>query len=311
MNQILSFDEEWNGKNKNRNMHKNNRQIDIKKIIIIFSVVLVLFGICAVALAIYSMSGSKEDTSNLSKPTVTIQQNTNTGMLDITIKHDRAISKILYSWNDGDEIEIAGNNRNLINESIEVPEGKNKLKLKVIDIKNVTVSYEKEYTGEEAAKPKIELTQGNGAIKLVATSDENISYITYKWNDGTEERLEVGSTTYEENIPVPTGENTLTVVAVNESGEKTEEQITVQGIIDEKPTVSVTIDSENFIITASDDEGIEKVVISANGGEEETIEVGDTNFEYKIPFIDGYNEIKIMVFNINGLTTYKKATLTK
>jgi flagellar basal body-associated protein FliL len=306
MNQILNFED---GK-KNRKKMTSGSLIDIKKIAIVFAIILIIFGIGIIVSSLYNTYGKKDETTEtLSKPTISLTSNDETGKIDVVIQNNNkyAIDKIVYSWNDEDEVEVDGNNRNYINLSIDIPSGTNTLKIKAVDIRNVSVEYEKEYTREEAV---ITLTQGNGGVNISVSSAKEISYIKYQWNESTEEKIEVNSDEFETTIKVPEGENTLTVVAVDENGTETTEQTKIQGIVDEKPTINVSIDTENFIITAYDDEEIEKVIIRANG-EDTTIEVGDTDFEYKVPFIDGYNEIKVKVYNKNGLTNTKKATLNK
>lgn len=307
MNQILSFDDSYKN-NKKHNKNSNRNLVDIKKIVIFFAIALIIFGIVLIGKTVYNTFYNKNNsTENLSKPTVTLTKNEETGKLDIEIKHDAVINKILYSWNGGEQTEIDGRGRNFLTESVEIPDGTNKLKITVTDVKDVSVTYEKEYKTEKA---QITLAQGNGGVNISVSSESEISYITYKWNETDEKKIDVNAKEYNTTIKVPQGENTLTVVAVDINENKTTEQKTIQGIVDEKPTIKVTIDDSNFIITAYDDEEIEKVIIRANG-EDTTIEVGDKNFEYKVPFIEGYNEVRIKVYNINGLTETTKAILTK
>lgn len=307
MNQILDFGDNY----KNNKKGNNNRNlVDIKKVIIVFAIILIIFGIGIIATTVYNIYGKNtEEKQELSKPTITLTQNEETGKLDIVVQNNNkyAIDKIVYKWEGQEEKVEEGKNRNYINLSIDIPSGTNKLSIKAIDKRNISVSYEKEFVNN---KSEIKLAQGNGGVSISVVAQENIEYITYKWNNEEEEKVDVNANEYETTIKVPQGENILTVTAVGTDGSITKEETKIQGIIDEKPEINVSIDSENFIITAYDDEEIEKVIIRANG-EDTTIEVGNTDFEYKVPFIEGYNEIRIKVYNVNGLTNSTKATLNK
>lgn len=309
MNQILDFEENYNNKKPKRGSNRN--PADIKKIIIVFAIVLIIFGIGIIGVAVYNnLNKDSEETEPITKPSITLTQNFEKGTVDVVVQSNNryAISKIIYSWNGQDEVEEEGNNRNYINLSIDIPSGTNTLSIKAIDIRNVSIEYEKEFTRNEA---EIKLTQGEGGVKISVTSQKEISYITYQWNEAEEEKIEVNATEYETVIKVPEGENTLTVQAVDIEEMITKEQIKVKGIVDEKPTLKLSVDNENFIINAEDDEGIEKVVITANDDEDITIEVGEKQFEYKVPFIEGPNQIRVVVYNVNGLTKSAKGTITK
>ena len=138
MNQILSTE-------LNRNKTKST-VIDIKKILIFFAVVIIIFGL---AIAIPNIIKTYTESKNNVKvqptvPDVSIEQ----GEEELTLKinHDKPITKITYSWNDGQEITINGNNRTSITQTITLPDGTNKLTMKITDeTKNVS-KIEKEYT---------------------------------------------------------------------------------------------------------------------------------------------------------------------
>ena len=97
MNQILSTEI---SKNKTK-----TGTIEIKKILIFFAIVLIIFGLVLVIKnAIKTYQTAKDNVQvEQTAPDVTIDQGDEE--VQLTINHDKPITKIIYNWNDGQDIE--------------------------------------------------------------------------------------------------------------------------------------------------------------------------------------------------------------
>lgn len=116
----------------------------------------------------------------------------------------------------------------------------------------------------------------------------------------------------EQTIEAPKGTHTLTVVMVdinNKTETKTQE---VKGVT--KPKVEITTDgSANFIINASDEEGIKKVEFVINKEEQYVLNLDQVlpleqrkEFQYSYPLKDGENNLKVIVYNESNISeTYE------
>ena len=299
MNQILSVEN-----------NKKGGPVDIVKIIKIFGVLILIFGIFLTgsgSYALYKEHKEQEEVTN-SKPTVYVEKNDEDTLI-ITAKQQKGIEKIVYSWNNGEEISINANNKTYIEKVIELPTGDNTIRVTVTAKNGQTVEYEQQYIKKQ--DPNIEISAVENKIKAKITSTEKIAYITYRWDEEEEVKEDFSEnpeTTVEKLIEIPQGLHTLTVVAVTVNNKMTTKQQEVNGVT--KPKVEVTTDGENFIIYATDDEKIEKVEFKLNG-QNYRLTINSKELNYKYPLENGENKIEVTVYNSNGLTTTFKAKCTK
>lgn len=131
MNQILFVDRP-----------KKGNSLDIKTIIKIFAIILIIVAVILIGKGIFSLISSNKN-KTVAKPTVQILEDN--GKAQINITSSKAISKIVYSWNEEEEHTLQGRGQTVINEKIEIPVGTNTLNIKVIDIDNKEYSYTKEF----------------------------------------------------------------------------------------------------------------------------------------------------------------------
>lgn len=298
MNQILSIE---------KSSTKNNGPIDIGKVIKIFGILILLFGVFLASngsYAIYKNFKEKEELAN-SKPTVLVEKNDEDTLL-ITAKQDKGIEKIVYSWNNEEKSTIPANKKTYIEKVIELPVGQNYLKVIVTAINGQTVEFAQQYVKKE--DPNIEISAVENKIKAIVTSTEQISYITYKWDDEEETQEEVNDTSVEKLIEIPQGLHTLTVVAKTVNNKMSTKQQEVHGVT--KPKVEVTTDGQNFIIHATDDEKLEKIEFNLNG-QNYRLPISDKELNYSYPMSAGENKLILTVYNSNGLSTTVKVKCTK
>jgi hypothetical protein len=98
MNQILFIDKS-----------KKNEGLDIRKTGLISAVVILIFSIIIIGLGI---SGLIKNIKNqkASEPVLKVMQLED--QVEINITHDKAIDKIIYSWNSEEETVLQGKGRN-------------------------------------------------------------------------------------------------------------------------------------------------------------------------------------------------------
>ena len=291
------------------NQKKKGGPLEINTVLRIFAILCILFGLILVGQASFAMLNGKQDTSS-TVPLVEINQEGAT--LIVSVKHDKIIDKIVYSWNEHQETILQGKGRLELEETIDMPIGNNTLVLKVTDINGKTVSYSQMYELEEGdvTKPEIELLVENSKVKIVAKDETAMDYILFYWNEEDETRIDVREDSLkqiEEKIDILKGENTLTIIAVDKAGNETEEVQTYKGV--KKPQISLEGNGNQIIIKVSDEEGIQKIEFTLNGQFYSTdsnntgISLNMKEVQINQQLQPGQNKITVKAYSINGLVT--------
>ena len=286
---------------------KNNGPVDIKKILKIFAICMLIFGVLLAGTGAYALFKNAESSNveEVVKPTIAVENNGD-DTITISVRHKKQISKVTYSWNGENEQTIEGEEKSNIQKVIDIPIGTNNLKVSATDVDGQVSEFEGKYVAEE--DPKIAIGTEDTNIKATITATNKITYITYRWDDDEETKVEVGDTSFEQVIEIPQGLHTLTIVAVDVNNKTTTKQQSVKGVT--KPKLTVTTDGKNFIINASDDEKLEKVEFILNG-QGYRINLNEKEFQYSYPLEDGENKLEVTVYNSDGLTANFKAKCTK
>ena len=146
----------------------------------------------------------------------------------------------------------------------------------------------------------------NGKVKVTAELETEISYMTYRWDENQEEKIDINATTVDQEIEIPMGEHTLTIILVDKNNETITKEQKVKGVV--KPEIQVKLDDnkENFLITITDDSGLDRVEFVING-ENKTIKAKEEQKELKIklPLKDGRNIVEITAYNLDGIESDK------
>lgn len=297
MNQILSTE--------NTSKKRKGGPADIKKIIRIFAIVMIIFGIFMIGTGSYAIYKDNEiKNSTVTKPVITESLNEDSTSVILTVTHDKAIDRIEYYWNDGEVQTITGNGRKYIEQEIEIPGGTNTLKVKAVDIQGQEISIDKEYTAEEI----INLSISGSKLRITAENENEISYMTYRWDDEEETRIDINSTTVDQEIDIPMGEHNLIVILVDVNNQTITKEQKVKGVT--KPTVTVELDDaqEYYLITISDETGLDKVDFVIRGEEKTiTVEDGKQELKYKIELNPGdENRLEITAYNVDGIASDTK-----
>lgn len=315
MNQILVTQNDNRKEKKVENTINNtNRNLDISKILKIFAILILVFGLALSGSGAYAVIQSIEEAKNTVVPNVNIQRTGNA--VTLLIKCDTGIRTISYSWNDSPEKVIQGRNQIELEQNITIPSGKSQLYISIIDSNGKLFKSGKTFVQatEDKTEPIIEFEVINANIKIVVTDDTALDHIVYKY--GGEQEVKVDAiqdeqTTIEATVPVSPGQSKLVVEAVDKAQNVATKEQEIKGA--KKPTVEVSVDENDYsyiIIKASDDEGLRMVSFYINGQEYKTdpnISLNMKTFEYRIQVEHGENNIKVHAYNVNELMTEYEA----
>ena len=281
MNQILVTGDEYSKKPKKTKapkVPKEKKVLGINGIVIFYAICTIILGICMISGSVYAKEKINETVEANTKPTVDISRNDENNTVEINVKHIRGIKEIAYKWNDEDEITV-----------------------KITEENGQTVTYKKEFTVGNL--PEIKLEAVANGVKVTVTSEDEIDYITYSWDNGEEQKVTVGDTKYEGTINTPKGQHILKIEAIDINNVKASKEQKVVG--DTEPTLNITAANINgklaFIIDAEDDEQITTIEITHNDGTKQVINVNSTTYHGEVEMTQGMNKLIVKVYNKNGL----------
>lgn len=304
MNQILSVERQT--KKKRSSIHS---------IIMVFAIILIIFGIGLTSTGAYSYYKNLSNNFNNSivseastKPVITIERE-NASIINIVVTHDKELVNVTYTLNNEDPVQINGNNQTEIQQEVELPVGSSTIAITAEDINGISSSYSSSFEVER--KPTITLEQVENKIQATTESEININYVMYYWDDDEQnaEQFTINDVRDVRLIDVLEGTHTLTIVAVDVEGNET---IKTQKVIgDNKPVIDIVTNGEIFAIKATDDQGLAKIEITLNSNETLTEEITGTEYSTNINLEDGENRLTVVVYNINGLTETSRVKYTK
>ena len=307
MNQILQVE-----------MKKSKgKKTDIKKVVVFFAVCLILFGGVLLAGGVYSLYQSKnEEKKNVvvaTKPNIDVTKIDNELM--IKFSHDKAISKITYSWNDEDETEIDTENELSYSISLNIPSGTNTLYITATDIDGQENNYSEEYSIEQQEeKPVITLSVTNdNKIKIQVKDANDLKEVIYTWNSDEPVTITPDATSknsLEVEVDIPYGQNTLKVTAKDVANKETTKELDVKGI--NKPKVIVQRQGDYLLIVASDENMMAVVNYTLNGKRYQLkFDEPTKEMRYLQPLDEGENMLILTAENVDGGITEFRGKCTK
>ena len=295
MNQILYTGEQKKG------------PASIKSILRFFSIFVIIFGAIFIAKGSYSLYQNSKQVIDDVLPTIAFDQNQNNAI--VTVSHANGLSKVKYYWEGETEtIKQANSKTTVVLDNIEIPSGKNTLHVTAIDQNGKVVTNTHEYSYDGIA---IELALINNSIKINASDLKGLSYIKYKWNSDKEiTAMPTGddNTIIEEITDIPSGRNTLYVTAVNIDNETITKTLEISG---NRPSeIKIYIQGDDLIVFAYDEEGIDKIIQRINDGEDQVIEVNESNqYNYRYSIAGSENVmVKITIVDVDGRRVTFNAT---
>ena len=309
MNQILSVEDtkKKNKKSKKQKMPRNSGPVAIESILKFFAIAILIFGIFMIGSGSYSMyTNSQEETANV-KPTIQVEESETE--ITLRVSHSRALSKVTYKWNNDEEVEIQASGKREVSQTIEIPTGENTLTIYAQDENGQETTYQKSYTLEGDITIDFALDGNN--IKVTASGKNELSYMTYRWDEEEETRVDINNTQIEQSIEIPMGQHTLTVIVVDVNNTTETKEQEVKGVT--KPNLEITTDgSDNFIIKVSDNEGLKRLEFTVNDTDKYKLELeGRTELEYQWPIEEGENILDVTVYNQSDVTETMRVRVNK
>lgn len=302
MNQILMIEDKKKKKKKDKS---RSSQIEIANIVRFFAFILILFGIFFIgqgSYAVYKESKSK-NTDNL--PVVNISRVNDTVILKVN--GSNTIENLRYSWNDAEDTKIPVGDT-YIEEEILLPMENSTLNVWVEEEDGRMIKYQKEFIieGIDITEPRIEITEESteGNIKITATDETAISYITYKVNDEDEIRIDRSDSPDKPInyiLRLQKGENEVIITAVDEAGNigKLAKKI----IVSSKTSIDLSIENGKLIITAEDPDGIKDIEVNLNGVIYAAKDINQKGVRIPLDLVEGVNTVRVTVTNVNSLVT--------
>ncbi len=301
MNQILMIEDKKKKKNKSR----NSGPIEIANIVKFFAIILIIFGLSFIgqgSYAIYKESKGK-NTKNL--PTVSMERVNDTVIIKANSSYK--IENLIYSWNEAEETKLSVDD-NYIEEEVILPIENSILNVKIEEENGRTVKYKKEFIieGLDITQPAIEITEEStaGNIKITATDETQMAYITYKVNDEEEIRIDKSET--EDKVmnyilKLPRGENKVTITAADTSGNigTLEKTIIVSG----KTSMNLKVENGKLVIIVEDPDGIKDIDINLNGVSYTAKDINKKGVRIPLDIVEGTNTVRITITNVNSLVT--------
>lgn len=317
MNQVLITENNNPRKNQN-NKEKKVKEVktkapkssgDVNGIAKVFAVLILIFGIALSGDGAYAIMQNIETAKNATVPTVEVLKSGN--KVKLSIKCETGIRTVSYAWNDSTDIIVQGRGNSILEQTISIPSGENKLNISVIDSQGVTRRYVKtlKQDTKDVTEPTIEFEPDDAnTLQIIVTDDKEIDYVTYKYGNDDEVTVRAtseGQTTIKATINVVAEERLLKVEAVDKEQNVATAEQKVKGVsVDSKPTAQLTLDPEDSayaVLKVQDEYGIRMVDWFVNDQEYKTdpnISLNQNTFEYRFKIDEGETKITLRVYNI-------------
>lgn len=307
MNQILSIE---NKKKQKTKKNRTGRQIEIKGIIMFFAVIIMVFGLTLAGQGSYALYKNMDDRKPENIPYITIERVNDKAIVQVNSNIE--ISKIVYSWNNGEESAIPIGSTNA-REEITLLGYDSVLNLTIEDINGKKVKYQKQYilTGVDITKPSIEIEtkDGNDKMKIIARDETEISYMSYQWEDGEPVIINAdqqGQTEITAEVPLVVGSKKIKIIAKDTNGniEEIEKEIVTSTA---KPKITLRRNKQKISIEVEDKDGIASITANLNGEEHKLTDINRKKVKVGYLYLrEGNNTISVEITNVNGYT--EKAT---
>ncbi len=286
-------------------------KVDILKILKIFCFSIILFGLVLIGESTYAII---QNNGNKIQDNIEVTADRMGKETKIVVNAEQyPIKEFSYKWNDGEPVTIDGNGTLSLETVIQIPNGNNILRMTVTDNFGNKKNFHKQYLydSSDVSKPEIEIAINGPKLNIKATDDTGIEFITYAWNKNEAIRVEPEENNSKEinvTIDVPSGQNKLTIIAVDKEGNRESRSENIIG--DTKPTFTLSKDGKKIILRAQDDEGISKVSMTIDGetrdSGEEPINQKEISVTWEVT--KGTHTISFSIINVNGLESSGEVT---
>ena len=281
---VLDKDKDKDNKRKSRdivnapsfatNTSKNSTPIDTKKIIIFFAIAIGVLGIAIVSIFAARAMKKRGSSSggNASKPQVAITYDEDNAddFISVSLKSDVGIEKITYTWDNDVPVTENLGGRPSYDLKIDIPIGATSIQVEVTDVNGQTTSSTQSVVPSTSSekpviKPVVIEGEDGKQLKIVATSGVPIKYITYKWNDEEEVRIdaEEEDTTFETIIELRIGNNDIALTVVDNNNNKGTYKSPI--VTKNDPIIDVTRNEDRLYLKVSHEKGLKKIEYDVNG----------------------------------------------
>lgn len=306
MNQILDY---------NPNKSSGGGSSGSDKVTRVFALILICFAICLVCVGGYNlMKNKKEESAPVQTATqAKIEAEQKDAAVIIKVSHDKTIEKLIYSWDSDKETTLKGDGQATMEEEIPLLAGTHTLNIKVTDVDGVESTYQQEFyseTGEDKIFPVIDLkVTDEKKLKITATDETEIKYVTYRWNDEEEIQIDVSeedNKKIEFDIDIYKGKNDIVIVAVDANNNSTTETESFTGVTKPDITVTISADKKSVDIKCFHENGIKEIGLNINDQDYDVDLAGETPTDVTLPAIplaDGNNIIKVSARSVDDTVT--------
>lgn len=306
MNQILDY---------NPNKSSGGGSSGSDKVTRVFALILICFAICLVCVGGYNlMKNKKEESTPVQTATqAKIEVEQKDAVVTIKVSHDKTIEKLIYSWDSDKETTLKGDGQSTMEEEIPLLAGTHTLNIKVTDVDGVESTYQQEFyseTGEDKIFPVIDLkVTDEKKLKITATDETEISYVTYRWNDEEEIQIDVSeedNKKIEFEIDIYKGKNDIVIVAVDANNNSTTETESFTGVTKPDVTVTISADKKSVDIKCYHENGIKEIGLNINGTDYDVDLQGETPTDVSLPAIalaEGNNTVKVTARSVDDTVT--------
>ncbi len=299
MNQILSTGEN-NRKIKKEKKYNNPNKSELSTVIKVFAIILIIFSIFMIgsgAYALYKNDTNKKEEKLDIKPTISVENiegENNTIILKVASK--LGIENVTYNWNDEKEVTLNGNGGEYLEQKIKVPNGTNNFNIKALDTKGNETEFKKQYVVN--SNINLEATE-NGKINIKYKGDTEVAYLTYRWDDGEEKKVEIKDLEFEYEIDVIAGRHTLTIVVVDINNNTETKVQETSGISIPEIEIALNENKTGYAIKVKDSIELKEIVITLDEDENKRFgqKLSGKEFKIELPFKKGENKIKVEVTN--------------
>lgn len=152
----------------------------------------------------------------------------------------------------------------------------------------------------EVENIQISVSNEDAIIHATVIGQNEISFVTYCWDEEEEVKVDINNISDNVDIEIPAGEHNLTITAVDIKNNSKTLKKKVKGVT--KPTLKVVQDGSQFLITASDEIGLDKLTFILNGQGYLVRVEGEKEKEFRYDLQPGDNTLEVTAYNIEGVT---------
>ena len=296
MNQILMVED------------KKKSTVEIANIVKFFAFITIVFSIFIIGHSSYAMYKSTLGRNTENLPVVHMSRKNDNAVVKVNSTNDMVNLK--YSWNNSEETIIPAEGKKYIREEIMLPIENSTLRVTVEEKNGRAVQYNKQFIieGLDTTKPVVDIDEtekNNSQIKITATDETEIEYMTYKINDSDEIRIDRSEAEDKKTInyvlKLDIGENRITVTAVDKSGNVEVYEKTI--IVSYKTGINLRVENDELLVEVTDVDGIKDIEVNLNGLIYKATNVNKRGTRSRLKLVEGNNTVRVQVTNINESVT--------